>query len=164
MHYLFIYVYMYSSVYLFVSVRVLQAYYNPLIIKVIHKLISGIEHKDYNEIAASAGTTQIKPRGLAAVNGSSLYQISIPEDLESHTYGALFKHLAKSDMIPLGIFRGTFAQMKTGPKANKMSYVFTNPPRDTELFSCDRVFVLSQKPPQKNDKKKVSEHDTVTWS
>ena len=133
---------------------VCQAYYNPLIIKVMNKLISGIEHKDYNEIAASAGTTLIKPRGLAAVIGSSLYQISIPDDLESHTYGALFKHLAKSDMIPLGIFRGVFAQMKTGPKANKMSYVFTNPPRDTELFSCDKVFVLAQKP-LFVDKKKV---------
>ena len=88
------------------------------------------------------------------MTGSSLYQIAIPDDLESHTYGALFKHLAKSDMIPLGIFRGVFAQMKTGPKANKMSYVFTNPPRDTELFSCDKVFVLAQKP-LFLDKKKV---------
>lgn len=27
-----------------------------------------------------------------------------------------------------------------------MPYVFTNPSKDTEVFSCDRVFVLSQKP------------------
>jgi hypothetical protein len=133
---------------------VCQAYYNPLIIRVINKLISGIEHKDYNEIAASAGTTTVKPRGLAAMNGSSLYQISIPDDLESHTYGALYKHLAKNDIIPLGIFRGVFTQMKTGPKANKMSYVFTNPPKDTELFSCDKVFVLAQKSPFTNAKSK----------
>ena len=33
-----------------------------------------------------------------------------------------------------------------GPKGNKLPYVFTNPPSDTELFSCDRVFVLSQTP------------------
>ena len=131
---------------------VCQAYYNPLIIKVMNKLISGIEHKDYNEIAAAAGTTQIKPKGLAAVLGSSLYQIPIPDDLESHTYGALFKHLAKSDIIPLGSFRGVFIQMKTGPKANKLPYVFTNPPADTELFSCDKVFVLSQRPPTSNKK------------
>jgi hypothetical protein len=141
---------------------VCQAYYNPLIIKVVNKLISGIEHKDYNEIAASAGTTQIKPRGLAAVMGSSLYQIPIPDDLESHTFGALFKHLAKSDMIPLGIFRGVFQQMKTGPKANKMSYVFTNPPKDTELFSCDKVFVLSQKSPFL-EKKKVRKSTKVYY-
>lgn len=141
---------------------VCQAFYNPLIIKVINKLISGIEHKDYNEIAASAGTTQIKPKGLAAITGSSLYQINIPEDLESHTYGALYKHLAKVDMIPLGIFRGIFNQMKTGPKANKMSYVFTNPPKDTELFSCDKIFVLSQKP-QFSDKKKVQSHDVTVF-
>jgi hypothetical protein len=33
-----------------------------------------------------------------------------------------------------------------GPKMNKDSYVFTNPPKDTELFSCDKVYVLSQAP------------------
>ena len=32
-----------------------------------------------------------------------------------------------------------------GPRANKMPYVFTNPHKDTELYLCDRVFVLSQK-------------------
>lgn len=42
-----------------------------------------------------------------------------------------------------GLLRGTFPHTNTGPKANKMPYVFTNPPRDTELFTCDKVFVLS---------------------
>jgi hypothetical protein len=36
--------------------------------------------------------------------------------------------------------------MQVGPKQNKLPYVFTNPPKETELFSCDKVFVLSQKP------------------
>jgi hypothetical protein len=136
---------------------VCQAFYNPLVIKVVNKLISGIEHKDYNEIAATAGSSLVKPRGLAAVISSSLYQIPIPDDLESHTYGALYKHLSKKDIVPVGIFRGVFEQMKTGPKSNKMSYVFTNPPKDTELFSCDKIFVLSQKSPfvDKKGKKMV---------
>lgn len=43
-----------------------------------------------------------------------------------------------------GILRGVFANTKSGPKNNKMPYVFTNPPKDTELFTCDKVFILSQ--------------------
>ena len=77
--------------------------------------------------------------------GSALYQIPIPDGLESRTYGALYRLLSRRKMIPLGILRGVFTNTKSGPKANKMPYVYTNPPKDTELFSCDRVFVLSQK-------------------
>lgn len=80
------------------------------------------------------------------MRGSSLYQIPLPEGLDSRTYGALYTLLAKRKMIPLGILRGVFANTKSGPKANVMPYVFTNPPKDTELFSCDKVFVLSQTP------------------
>lgn len=29
---------------------------------------------------------------------------------------------------------------------NVLPYVYTNPPKETEVFSCDRVFVLSQSP------------------
>ena len=36
--------------------------------------------------------------------------------------------------------------MNIGPQGNKMQYVFTNPNKDAELFSCDKIFVLSQKP------------------
>lgn len=62
-------------------------------------------------------------------------------------------HIALSEMLysaidivtglTKGLLRGTFPHTNTGPKANKMPYVFTNPPRDTELFTCDKVFVLS---------------------
>ena len=47
-------------------------------------------------------------------------------------------------MLITGILRGVFANTKSGPKNNKMPYVFTNPPKDTELFTCDKVFILSQ--------------------
>ena len=84
---------------------------------------------------------------MAIVN-SALYQISIDDQglLENRTYGSLFKLLSKKNILPLGLYRGTFSNMKVGPKGNKSSYVFTNPPSDTELFSCDKVFVLSQTP------------------
>ena len=120
-----------------------QAFYNPQIITVINKLICGGENKEKNELTAPSATGPRRLKGLAAVESSSLYQIPIPDGLESRTYGALFKFLSNQGVIPIGLFRGVFPQMKVGPKSNKMSYVYTNPSKDTELFSCDRVFVLS---------------------
>ena len=59
----------------------------------------------------------------------------------------MYKYLSQRDnIIPIAVLRGTFPHMKIGPKGNKMPYVFTNPDKDTELFTCDRLFVLSQKP------------------
>lgn len=84
-------------------------------------------------------------KGLAAVVGSGMYQIKIPEG-ETRTYGELFKSMVKEGLIPLGLYRGVLKNMQVGPKGNKLPYVFTNPPKETELFSCDKVFVLSQKP------------------
>jgi hypothetical protein len=43
----------------------------------------------------------------------------------------------------LGLLRGVFETTGTGPKSNRVPYVFTNPTKDTELFACDKVFVLS---------------------
>lgn len=114
----------------------------------MNKLVGGSEHKDSSELAALAKQDQgaRKLKGLAAVVSSTLFQIGIPDGLESRTYGALYKILVQKGMIPLGLYRGVFPQMKVGPKSNKLSYVFTNPSKETELFSCDRVFVLSPNP------------------
>ena len=113
----------------------LQAFYNTKIVEIINKLVGGVERKEKG-----------KASGKSHLQGSSLYQIPIPEGLESRTYGALFRLLANRKQIPLGLLRAVFHNTKTGPKANKMPYVFTNPPKDTELFACDRVFILSQTP------------------
>ncbi len=102
-----------------------------------------------NELPQSSGIGGGKGSAVAAAKGlvnSSLYQIPLPEGLETRTYGALFSLLAKRKQIPLGILRGIFSNTKSGPKANILPYVFTNPPKDTELFSCDKIFVLSQTP------------------
>ena len=72
--------------------------------------------------------------------------MSLPENLERKTYGSLYQHLAAQGIIPLGLLRGILSGMSMGPLANRNPYVFTNPPKDTELFSCDKVFVLSTKP------------------
>lgn len=77
--------------------------------------------------------------------GSSLHQIIVPDGLAKQTYGELFRYLSQRGIIPLGLLRGIFPAMGIGPKGNKAPYVFTNPSKDTEVFSCDKVFVLSQK-------------------
>ena len=69
--------------------------------------------------------------------------------------------MAKTGTIPIGLFRGVFPQMKVGPKQNKMSYVYTNPTKDTELFSCDKVFVLT--PHIVGSKIKVSRLHDWNW-
>lgn len=115
---------------------VCQAFYNPKIIRLLNEMIAGVDQKPM----------LTKKKGLDALVGSSIYLINIPDKLESRTYGSLFKYLATQGMIPLGLLRGIFPNMKLGPKANIMPYVFTNPGKDTELFSCDKVYVLSQTP------------------
>jgi hypothetical protein len=127
---------------------VCQAFYNPHIIKVINKLVSGNDYLDIgemNELYATSGSKN-KTKGIAAIKGSCVYQINIPTDLETQTYGALYNYLSERSIIPIGIYRGIVPQMKVGPKGNKMCYAFTNPAKDTELFSCDKIFVLSQNP------------------
>ena len=123
---------------------------------VVNKLISGVDHLDRADLISAAvlelGGSALpddderaasSKSPLNQIAGSCLYLISIPDNLLKKTYGSLFKHLARDNCIPLGLLRGTFAAMSMGPKANKMPYVFTNPDRDSEVFSCDRVFVLS---------------------
>jgi hypothetical protein len=33
-----------------------------------------------------------------------------------------------------------------GTRMNKLPYIYTNPHKEAEIFSCDRIFVLSQNP------------------
>lgn len=86
------------------------------------------------------------------IQGSCLYQMSIPDNFTGHTYGKLFQQLSTQGIIPLGIFRGTFSGMAVGPRANRAPYVYTNPDKDVELFKCDKIFVLSPKPLQIDNK------------
>jgi hypothetical protein len=162
-----------------------QAFYNTKIVEVINKFVGfGVEYKDKLERhgggsisapnsparnkypEANNGDSPIRtPFNPKTLVGSALYQIPVlVEGLESRTYGALYSHLAKRKQIPLGILRGVFNNTKSGPKANKMPYVFTNPPKDTELFSCDKVFVLSQTPVKlRGTKEEPKENSTVAF-
>lgn len=98
---------------------------------------------------ARATVLDIQQRGksrLASIKSSYLYQIPLPDNLTPRTYGALYELLSRQGIIPLGILRGTFNSLTLGPLGNRLPYVYANPAKDVELFSCDRVFVLSVKP------------------
>ena len=127
-----------------------QAFYNRSLVSIIQLFVSGVEIKDKQtireQLLAGVGGAAAPKKGVAAIVGSSLYQMKLPESESVRTYGELFKSLTAQGIVPLGLYRGVFKNMQVGPKQNKLPYVFTNPPKETELFSCDRVFVLSQKP------------------
>ena len=134
---------------------VCQAFYNPKIVSVISELFTGVDRKSKLELKAMLkGDQQSLVKGVGAIVASTLYQINMPE-LESRTYGHLFKHLSLQGIIPLGLYRGVFSHMKIGPKQNKSCYCFCNPAKDTELFSCDKIFVLSPRPLILSSKKNV---------
>ena len=97
--------------------------------------------------AKVASTKRIKD-----IQGSCLYQMALPDNFNDRTYGRLYQKLSSQGIIPLGILRGTFSGMSVGPKANRAPYVYTNPEKDTELFKCDKIFVLSTKPIQADSK------------
>jgi hypothetical protein len=151
---------------------VCQSFYNTKIIDILNKFVGGqfsvnptdrtreqyYDHHGHLHMpqqgnmcypSSSPGPRNNNNNKSGATKGlmnSSLYQIALPEKLESRTYGALFSLLTKRKQIPIGLLRGVFANTKSGPKNNTTPYVYTNPPKDTELFSCDKIFVLSQKP------------------
>jgi potassium large conductance calcium-activated channel subfamily M alpha protein 1 len=121
-----------------------QAFYNRSIVAIIQLFAAGVTLKDRDvikaEIEAGRPLTQQETaavhRGVSAIVGSGLYQIKVPEG-EVRTYGEMFSTFTKKGLLPLGLYRGVFKNMNVGPKQNKMPYVFTNPPKETELFSCD---------------------------
>ena len=132
---------------------VCQAFFNVDIIDLILKFVT------------FDGDHFSRSRKKDKISSSSLFQIDIPEGLESRTFGALFKFLVQRQMVAVALYRGLFPGMKVGPKSNKLPYVFTNPPKDTELFSCDKVFVLSAQPPFKKTRvAEMANYHTVKQS
>ena len=59
--------------------------------------------------------------------------------------------MSKRKQTCLGLFRGVGSELGIGVKKNEMPYVFTNPPPNTELYVCDKVFVLSCELPKTPD-------------
>jgi len=89
--------------------------------------------------------------GAELYMSSQLHQISLPDGLQSRTYGALYKLLYKRGQIPLAIMRGIFKNRGVGSRGNSMRYCFTNPSYDMEIFSCDQIVILSSYVPERRD-------------
>ena len=151
-----------------------QSFYNPNIIRVVNKLIGGMDHKSLLEMISSEKNSKNLKRtkdndeseskasntetNLEDIVPSCLYQIDVPENLERRTFGYMFKKLSReSNILPVAVLRGTLPQMSAGPNGNKTPYVVTNPHRGMALYSCDKLFVLSQKPVQSGVTKKIAE-------
>lgn len=127
---------------------VCQAFYNPQIISVLKKLISGTDHipeKGGENRSFGMDKSYSRSIGLKAITGSSLYQIAIPNKFHNHTYGQLFDHYSKDNCLCIALLRGLQEGTSIGPTANRQPYVFTNPPLNTYVYRWDRVFVLSPK-------------------
>ena len=124
----------------------MKTFYNPQIIRVLNKLISGTDHiPDKNGVQLLNENQKNVRNGLKSLYGSSLYQIPLPEGFAGKTYGQLFNYYANDGGLCIGILRGIWTGMTLGPNSNRMPYVFTNPPSDMHLYKCDKVFILSQK-------------------
>ncbi len=111
---------------------------------VLDKFIAGVEPISGVPGLPVHASRKLGNRVVNASAGSSIYKIDLPEKLESQTYGALMKNLAAKGILAIGLLRGLIHKSDIGPKANSMVYVYTNPNVNTEVYSCDRVFVLSQ--------------------
>jgi hypothetical protein len=195
-----------------------QAFYNPSIVNVMNKLLSGGHEIDHHEMrktatkkmvdfevgggestsisSSSSSSAQQQGRDTtrlsmitdskklhfaqklcktksvtppqkviegdcSRVASSCLYQMNLdyyPEYKGIKSYGKLFEALAKVGIVPIGIYRGLLNNMKFGTMSNTMPYVYTNPDKDTELFSTDRIFVLSTAPVRDEGYK-----DIKTW-
>ena len=125
---------------------VCQAFYNPHIVTVLQQLVAGSDPEEtarWDKEWEARGNTE-------KITDSHLYQIPVPKQFHGKTYGSLVEWLLLTrGMMPLGLYRGTWShQLHSGPKGNRIPYVYTNPDKGSSLESCDAVFVLAQFPPE----------------
>ncbi len=104
-------------------------------------------HADRANLAnPNAFSSKEKKSILQSKKSSCMYMISVPENLENKTYAGLFKHLARENVLPLGLLRDLPPNTPVGQRGNKMPYVFTNPEKTAEIMPNDKVYVLSMTP------------------
>jgi hypothetical protein len=126
-----------------------QQFYHPEVLSVIGKLVSGTdEHRPDSKNEDNDPDVQALLSSMAL---SNLYQVTMTDQLlgglRSPSYGNVFDYLLANGQLALALYRGVNVHAKIGIKANTMAYVYTNPCRETDVASCDMVFVLSSKPP-----------------
>ena len=143
-----------------------QSFYNQDMISLVSAMV-GINDVDYNSVNINSNNNDDDDndnnkkrnnnnnnKNINSYKSQSLYLAPIPDGIEKNrTYGTAFELFNNKGMLPLGLLRGVGHYNKFGVKGNKMEYVVANPPADTELFSSDRIYVLSHKPPISSSKR-----------
>lgn len=119
-----------------------QSYYNPHIVTILKQLLS----------SGQSNTNALKMMGIceeADIKQSNFWQIPVPEDYHSKTFGDLFNYLCiQRALIPIGLYR------MPGATDNERPYVYTNPPNTVKLTPQDKIFVLGNAMP--DDLKEVN--------
>ena len=76
---------------------------------------------------------------LGGAGNGCLLQWTIPPELECRSYGELVEKLLREySALAVGLFRGG------RDVSSPLPYVFTNPPRTTELYLDDLVYVIGR--------------------
>eukprot|EP00753_Platysulcus_tardus_P004449 PLAT12539.55.p1 GENE.PLAT12539.55~~PLAT12539.55.p1 ORF type:complete len:1323 (-),score=660.58 PLAT12539.55:56-3820(-) len=113
------------------DVLLCQTFFNSALVKVLEKLVTGVE-KDLDLL----------------VTESQLHQIAVPPGLVGKRYGEVFRQLLSQDgTLCLAIMRGVLPALATGEGGNRLPFVYTNPHPDKLLTAVDRLFVLTQQTP-----------------
>ncbi len=139
-----------------------QSFFNPFIITVVSKLVSGtsqkqdLDDKEWNkEFLEYLGGSISPPTtvlggsdvsgGSDMIKGSTLSLSPIPPQcLEARmTYGDMLTYMIDNfQSVTLGLMRGVQEENGFG---NSLGYVYTNPDKNAILRPCDSIFVLNTK-------------------
>lgn len=124
-----------------IDTLLIQSYYNRDLINLMNAML-GLDMKDGSESNTKPAVARsgVSKRTLSEVRSSSLHQLGIPDGLGTMTYGAMFEHFSKHEVLPIGLLRGVSHVNKA--RGNRLEYVVANPMADTELENTDKVFVL----------------------
>ena len=134
-----------------------QSFYNQDMISLVSAMVD-ITEDDYSSMnnttsSNNKNNNNSNTKNINSYKSQSLYLAPIPDGIDQNrSYGTAFEKFISKGMLPLGLLRGVGRFNKFGVKGNKMEYVVANPPGDTELFGCDRIYVLSSKPPLSSSK------------
>jgi len=110
-----------------------QAIYNPNIVTILQQILVGKTTSFYPKFEEGV----LKHFG-ASLQGSNLWQILVPEEMNNKSFDKLFKFLLDKHMVTLGLYR------LEGATDNNYPYVFTNPSSKIVLTNRDRVFVVGR--------------------
>ena len=118
-----------------------QSFYNPHILSILSKLVSGSSSTELNE------WNDKMARIVGHLEGSDLRIMPVPRDFVQKTYGEMAKWLMKQHILPMALRRGVKSALRIGENGNGYPYVYTCPDQEATLYACDSVFILANHQP-----------------